>query len=133
MARLRVLFATMGAGLLAAGTLSAEVTCEKLRVEPLRCVGGTIIDQADGVIPRAEVSILKDDTVIATVETGLDGKFRFGELKAGSYDLQARAPGFRFFSIPIVLKNPAKKCTQVLEIVLPIGGEYCKSIRLVRR
>lgn len=135
MAKARVLFAAMAAGLLlAAGALRAEVTCEAPRLKPLRCVCGTIIDQVGEVVPRADVTILRDGTEIATVETGIDGKFKFGELKAGNYDLQAQATGFRLFSFPIVVENPDKKCKRPLEIILLASGlEICTSIRLVKR
>jgi hypothetical protein len=135
MAKMRVLFAAMSAGLLlAAGTLRAEVTCEEVHLKPLRCVCGTLIDQAGEVVSRADVTILKDGTEIATVETGIDGKFKFGELKAGNYDLQAQGTGFRLFSFPVVVENAAKKCKHPLEIILLASGlETCTSIRLVKR
>jgi hypothetical protein len=119
---------------LAAGVARAEVTCEELRLKPLRCVCGTIIDEAGEVVSRADVTILKDGKGIATLETGADGNFSFDELKTGSYDLHARAVGFRLFSFPIVVENPAKKCKQRLEIILPASGlETCTGIRLVKR
>jgi hypothetical protein len=41
------------------------------------CVCGTIVDQVGEVVPGATVTILKDGTEIAAVETGVDGKFSF--------------------------------------------------------
>jgi hypothetical protein len=135
MVRTRLVFATIIAGgfLLAVGTSRAEVTCERLRVEALRCVRGTVIDEQDDVVPRADVAILKDGTVIANVETGKDGKFKFGKFKPASYDLWVTAERFRRFQVPIVVQNPATKCKQALEIVLVGGGETCMSVRLVQR
>jgi len=136
MARMRALFVIIMAAvfLLAAGALSAEVTCEELRLKPLRCVGGTVIDEAGEVVSRADVTILKDGKDIATVETGVDGKFEFEDLKAAGYDLRVRAVGFRLFQVPIVAQSHAKKCKRALEIVLVRGvGEKCMGVRLVKR
>jgi Carboxypeptidase regulatory-like domain len=135
MERMRIVFATIlvGGFLLAAGTSSAEVTCEALRLKPLRCVCGTVIDEAGEVVSDAAVTILKHGTEIATVQTRRDGKFSFEELKAGSYDLFARAVGFRLFEFPIVVESPEKKCKHTLEIVLVGGFETCTMIRMVKR
>jgi hypothetical protein len=136
MKRMRLVYATIIAGslLLPMEQLSAEVTCAELRLKPLRCVCGTIINEAGEVVPRATIRVLKGGTEIASVATGVDGKFAFSELKAATYGLWVGAEGFRLFEFPIVVQNPSKQCRQVLEIVLLAGGlETCESIRLVKR
>jgi hypothetical protein len=117
----RRLFATIIAGilLLLAGTCRAEVICGKVPpLKPVRCVCGKLIDQSGGPVSGATVKIIKDKADLATVKTGVDGKFFFGELKAGSYELEANFDGFKTFRSPIVLVGPAKKCKRGLIIVL---------------
>jgi hypothetical protein len=135
MERMLPVFATIIAGfLLPVGPSRAEVRCEELRLKPIRCVCGTVIDEMDEVVSGATVTVLKDGTEMAAVKTGVDGKFSFNGLKAARYELKVRAVGYRFFDFPIIVQNAAKKCKQVLEITLPAGGlETCTSIRLVNR
>jgi hypothetical protein len=122
-----------GCGNFERGGKVRRAATETTRLKPLRCVCGTIIDESGEVVLRADVVILKDGTEIATVETGKNGKFSFQAIKPGSYDLQARAFGFRVFSAPIVVANPAKKCRQRLEIVMVGGLETCLEVRVVNR
>jgi hypothetical protein len=132
MEKKRNLFATIMAGLFllpAAGSLSAEVICGKEpRLKPVRCVCGKLIDPTGGPVSAVIVKVLKDGTEVATMVTAGDGKFIFGELKSGNYELNAQADGFRMFRSPIVVAKPAKKCRRGLVILLDTGGlESCGS------
>jgi hypothetical protein len=134
--RMRIVFAMiMAVGfLLLSGTSSAEVVCEELRLKPLRCVCGTVINQVGEIVANASVAILKDGKEIASTRTGADGKFSFNDVQTGSYDLDARAHDYNVFRFPIVVQKSGKKCKQALEIVLNVGGlENCTNISLIKR
>jgi len=125
------LLATIVAGLLIlpAGNSRAEISCGKeLRLKPVRCVCGMIIDLIGEPVPGVTVTVLKDGTELAAAKTASDGKFIFSELKSGNYELNAQAAGFRIFQSPIVVTNPAKRCRRGLVILLDTGGlESCGS------
>jgi hypothetical protein len=122
MKKRRNLFAGAMAGLLllsAAGTSRAEAICGKVPpLKPVRCVCGKLLDPAGGPLSDATVKVIKDGAEVATVKTPADGKFIFGELKPGKYDLNAEAAGLQLFLSPIVVASPAKKCKRGLVIKL---------------
>ena len=121
MKKKRHLLATIAAGLLLlpVGTSRAEVICGKARpLKPVRCVCGKLIDLSGEPVSGATVKVVKDGTDLATVKTAGDGEFIFGELKSGSYELNAHVEGLIPFRSPIVVANPAKKCRRGLVIVL---------------
>lgn len=119
---------------LLAHLLSAEGVCpETPRLKPLRCVCGEFTNSTGGPVSNVLVKVLKDGTEVASMNSGEDGKFAFGELKPGSYELTAQAASYRTFRSPIVVAKPTKKCTHRLAIFLDIGGlESCGS-RVVKR
>ena len=105
--------------LLPAGALSAEVICGKVPpLKPVQCVCGKLIDQTGAPVSGATVKVIKSGTDLATVKTADDGTFIFGQLGAGSYELNAYLGGFVRFQSPIVVTNPSRKCTRRLAIVL---------------
>src|SRR5271157_2166531 len=76
----------------AAVSLSGEVICPpNPRLKPLRCVCGKLIDPLGGPVSGAIVTVLNDGTGLARVETAGGGKFAFGELKSGDYELSCRS------------------------------------------
>ena len=119
----RVLLATIIAGIfLPASQLSAEVICAKeLRLKPLRCVCGKLTDPTGGPVPGVIVRVLKDGAEVASVKSDQDGKFIFGELKSGNYELNAQAAGYLTFQSPIVVARPRKRCRRGLAIFLDVG------------
>jgi hypothetical protein len=79
------------------------------------------------------VTILKDGTGHPEVNTGEDGKFSFGEVKAGSCEFCVKANGFRSFQFQIVVVKPDSKCTRALQIrVTPGYPENCTGVRVVK-
>ncbi|SPE40148.1 exported hypothetical protein [Candidatus Sulfopaludibacter sp. SbA3] len=119
----RAFFAATVAGLflLPVGTSTAEVICGKSRpIKPVHSVCGKLIDPAGGPLAGTRVKVSKDGTDLATIQTGSDGVFIFGELKPGSYELTASFDGLKPFRSSIVVTNPAKKCKRGLTIVLAL-------------
>jgi len=130
----RALFASTVAGflLMPIGRSRAEIVCGTPRpIKPVHCLCGQLVDQLGEPFADASVKVTKDGTDVATVQTGSDGTFLFGELKPGSYELNAqsgRARGFKPFRSPIVVTKPARKCRRGLVIVLMvINTENCGS------
>jgi Carboxypeptidase regulatory-like domain len=105
-------FVTAVAGVLllsvrAAGTTE---TCLALRLKPLHCVCGAVIDLSGAPIAGATVTVLKQGTEPIAQQTGDDGKFSYDKLSAGNYDLQIQAQGFKTFKFSIVLAKPDGRC-----------------------
>ncbi len=75
------------------------------------------------------MKVIKDGKDLETVTTTADGKFIFGELNSGKYELSAEGPlGFKTFRSLIEVRNPEKKCRRELVIVLaPLYPDNCGS------
>jgi hypothetical protein len=97
----------------------AQVICDKVRpLKPVRCVCGKLTDPTGGPVVGAAVKVVKDGKEVAATTTDEDGSFVFGELKSGSYELNAHLDGLVPFRSPIVVANPAKHCRRGLLIML---------------
>jgi len=120
---------------LPAGSSGTTEICKEVRLKPLHCVCGTLINELAEPVSYATVTVvLRDGTGRAAITTGGDGKFSFEELTPGSYELQVQAAGFRSYRFPIVVVKPESKCKRALEIKLTIGyPENCTGVRLVKR
>ena len=58
-------------------------------------IGGTVADSQGGVLPGVTVTVRNTNTGFTqTVVTEADGKYRFGALPLGSYELKAELAGF---------------------------------------
>jgi hypothetical protein len=65
---------------------------------PTATVRGIVIDQTDARLPKAQVTITRDETQEARRATSdATGHFAFAELPAGGYTIQAELPGFSVF------------------------------------
>lgn len=121
--------ATLAVILLPVWVSSGEVVCGKEpRLKPVQCVCGTFTNATGGPVPNVTVTVLNKGTEVARLRTGQDGKFKFGELKQGDYELAADAVGYRSFRSPIVVSKPKNQCKCRLLIFLDAGGlESCGS------
>jgi protocatechuate 3,4-dioxygenase beta subunit len=136
MEKLRLVLAMFIAGTLLslAGRSRAETICYKVRPVTVRCVRGTVLDQTGGPFSHATVGILKDGTVLASVQTDEDGRFSFEDIKAGSYDMRAEYPGFIVDEYPIVVKKPASNCKRSLVMVIYVPDEgACPNAHVIKR
>ena len=58
-------------------------------------IGGTVVDAQGGVLPGVTVTARNINTgVIQSVVTESDGRYRFGALPLGTYEIKAELPGF---------------------------------------
>jgi carboxypeptidase family protein len=134
--RAHAAFARLVAGLLLllpASSPSTTEICKEVHLKPLHCVCGIVINALGEPVARARVTILRDGTGRAAIKTGEDGKFSFDDLKAGNYEVQVQAEGFRTFQFPIVLVKPDSKCKRALEVELTTGyPENCTDVHVVK-
>ena len=99
----------------------AEVICGKERpLKPVRCVCGRLIDPSAGPVSGALVTLNQNGIPFGTVSTDADGKFRFRELKPGSYELAADFDGFRPFRSRVVVTKPVNTCRREWVIVMEL-------------
>ena len=81
---------------------------------------GRVTDESGAVVPGAQVALTGPGSLSRTTVSGADGSYAFGDLPAGSYTVQASAPG-------LVLRQPAKISTQAayqtLNLLLSVAME----------
>jgi hypothetical protein len=100
--------------------------------KPLSHVCGVIVDPMGGTIAGAKVQILaeKNDSVLAEVQSGSNGRFSFETLKEGRYQIRVVAEGFSVFQVPIRVHNPKAKCKGSLKVTVVVGGPCGSSAEL---
>jgi hypothetical protein len=95
-------------------------------------VCGIVVDLINEPVPNAKVQILKGTTEVLSVKTGGDGKFSFGHLDAGDYQVRVEAAGFR--TVPpfrIIVVKPKATGKRMLQIRLTLG-DGCSYIRSIK-
>jgi hypothetical protein len=76
-------------------------------------ISGIIVDAQGGVLPGVTVTARNTDTgVLRTVVTEGDGRFRFGALQPGPYELKAELSGFGPVNVPALTVNTASEITR---------------------
>ena len=109
----------------AAGT---EEICG-LKLKPVHCICGTVINVAGEPVVGATITIFSNGSEAATVKTDESGKFSLDQLQAGSYQVAIQAHDFRSFQFPVALVEPHSKPKRALEIVLTTGyPENCTRV-----
>jgi hypothetical protein len=73
--------------------LGTQVGGGQTAVQTPATVRGEVRDASDAIVPGATVTLTQDGEV-ATVKTGPDGRFTFGDVRPGSYVLSVAARGF---------------------------------------
>ena len=82
-------------------------------------VGGKVIDPLGAVVPKADVTLLRNGKIVVVTKTDDEGRFSFYPVDAGQYQVRAEATGFaRQDSQPVNL-GPAR--TVNIEVMLQVG------------
>jgi hypothetical protein len=119
---------------LPAGSPGTTEICKEVRLKPLHCVCGTVLNVLGEPVANATLTVLSNGNGSTVVKTSERGEFSFDELTPGNYELQVQANGFRRYQFPIVVVKSKSKCSRALEIRLTIGyPENCTGIRIVKR
>jgi hypothetical protein len=118
--------------LLLAASLSSANVCVQEKLKPLRHIAGVVLDADDKPIPNAKVQVLMGGKELSAVRTGENGKFLFGPLAAGKYELRAEAPGFQTAGLQISVVRPQASAKRVLLIHLEVGGAGCPQARIIK-
>ena len=118
--------------LLALQFATADVVVTK-PLKPVRCVCGQFIYSTGEHIPEVLVTLFKEGVEIAREKSNSDGRFRFDDLKPGSYQLKAEMRGFVPFRSPIVVQKPRNKCKRGLTILLDVQPLHGLASRVVKQ
>jgi hypothetical protein len=133
MRAIRLTVAAMVATFLITTTSGTSETCAPVRLKPLHCVCGKLMDIPGDPIGHGRVTVFKQGAKTIDALTGDDGKFLIDGLREGNYELQVEASGFKSFRFSASLVKPEKKCKQEIEVVLTVGyPENCTGVRLVK-
>ena len=83
-------------------------------------IGGTVTDQSGGVIPRASVTLINQNTGLEFHSTANDaGLFQFTSLARGVYTAKIEAAGFRTFQRKDVILGIQKQLR--VDVTLEVG------------
>src|SRR6516225_449418 len=82
-------------------------------------VQGRVSDPLGAVIPNAQVSVLRDGSVVTSTRADNDGAFVFSRVEAGRYRVAAEAPGFERQESPYIFLRAGG--TVSVELRLQIG------------
>lgn len=87
-----------GAGVLAG--LLILVSGVAIRAQSGGALYGSVLDISRAVVPHAEVRATSaNGKRVEVTSSRVDGQYRFAELPAGNYKVEARAPGFAVFTV----------------------------------
>ena len=117
--------------LLSVGVAFAD-SCIDMPLKPVRHVCGIVSNQIDERIPNAKLTLLKDGMELTTIQSDSKGKFEFGRLEAGRYELRVEFDGYHTIRSPIVIVRPTTHCDRELEVRLPLltcGGGVSRARR----
>jgi Carboxypeptidase regulatory-like domain len=99
---------------------SANTCFDVPPLKPIRHVCGIVTNQVGERIPNTKLILLKGGTELVTIQAGPDGKFEFGRVEAGNYELRAQFDGYLTVQSSIVVVRPTAKCNRGLNVTLPV-------------
>ncbi len=111
--------------------VSSATTCfEMPALKPLHLICGVVVVSSGDRIHDAKVTVLKAGKEIAAQETRDDGKFSFGHLKAGNYEIRVQLAGLGVASTKVILIHPESETKQEIAVNRSLSG-VCSSFSLV--
>jgi hypothetical protein len=110
----------VGLFLLLPVSIASANTCIEVPLKPIRHPCGIVTNQLGETIPNAKLTLLKGGIELITIQTSPNGKFEFGRVEAGTYELRAQFDGFLTVRSPIVIVRPTPKCNRGLNVTLPL-------------
>ena len=88
---------------------------------PAAVVCGQVIDPAGGFVANVELQLVSGETVVARADADAQGKFMFGPVPKGEYDLTTKVAGwYLFWPVKVTGSKVSKACKQPLEVKLGI-------------
>lgn len=103
--------------LILAGFLSTHCL---LAQTPTGAVNGTVVDPTGGTVPEAKVTVINQETNVATVrDTNGEGAFNIINLLPGNYVLTVEKAGFKKVALPVFKLDVNQTLTQ--KITLEVG------------
>ena len=80
-------------------------------------VCGRVTAPDGGFVPNIELQLVRQDEVVARVQTDAAGDFMFGSVPKGDYNLTTNAKGWHLFSpVTVTSTRVRKNCTNPLEV-----------------
>src|SRR5262249_53520256 len=86
-------------------------------------IHGTITDPLGAAISGAQVQLLREGKPMAAAITDSEGKYRFGSLAPGPYQVKAEAPGFAAQQTDAVSLGAARNASLSIALKLASGSQ----------
>jgi hypothetical protein len=94
---------------------------------PHGSITGSIVDDHQGLVPGALVTLIREGLPDTTAVSGADGQFDFLDIPPGKYNLRVAAPGLRsYFSPGLILVAGERR--KLDRIVLPFTSNYASIV-----
>jgi len=85
---------------------AAADTCVHNPPKPVHHVDGEVMDSQGRPIPMVKVMLTKNGVLLQTRDTGTNGRFDFGDVPAGEYELRVESEKFISATYSIKVKRP---------------------------
>lgn len=109
---------------------SFATTCVALPpLEHVERIRGVVFFTSGDRIGKAKVTVLMDGREIAEQATDTDGKFVFGELKAGAYEIRVQVQKLPIATTKVLIDHPEPKPKREIAVNIAVHG--CSSFSLV--
>jgi hypothetical protein len=95
------------------------------KLKPIRHLCGIVTNQIEERLSNAKLTLLNAGVEVRTLQSGTDGKFDFGRLEAGDYELRGESSGYSAAQHTIKVVRPTEKSSGGLQVTL--GLHNCGS------
>ena len=99
-------------------------------LKPIRHVCGIVKNPVGEKIPHARLTLFQGGKELTTTQADSNGRFDFGQIEAGHYELRAEFDGYQAVKSRIAVVRPTRKCNQALDVTLSLitcGGGIGKA------